>query len=246
MAKAPAAPSRSQAAYDALRRDLIDGVLEPGTRLMIGELQTAYDLGAIPLREALNRLSAEHMVLKSEQRGFSVPPLDLDDYLEIQNARLVIESAALRETLAARSGDWEDRMVVAMHHLVRAGQGEDFLLGDGWADSHRDFHATLISGCRNRRLLAYAANLYEQSARYRMRRRRLSSMRPPARASLVDEHRAIVDAALAGETERAVALLVEHYRRSVEIVYGTPIVLASGDGPRFEIGTAPESGTATA
>jgi DNA-binding GntR family transcriptional regulator len=239
MSKTAAARSLSQTAYETLRRDLIDGVLAPGSKLMIADLQSVYGLGAMPLREALNRLSAEDLVQKTEQRGFSVPPLNFEDYLQIQSARIVIESACLRETVSLGGTDWEDRMVVCMHHLSRAGPGAridetEFLLSDAWAKSHREFHHTLISGCSNRRLLAFASNLYEQSARYRMRTRRIASLRPPARAFLVEEHKAILDAALDGLADTAVELLVEHYRRSVEIVLGRPVRLAR-DGQRFEV-----------
>jgi len=230
-------PSLSQQAYIELRRDLVRGGFEPGTKLMISELQNRYGLGAMPLREALNRLSAEQIVEKTDQRGFFVPALHYEDYFHIQNARIVIESAALRETVANRTVDWEDRMVVCMHRLERAGPSGDagdmdFLFSEGWAENHRRFHTTLISGCTNTRLLSFAANLFEQSSRYRMRRRKLSSLRPPARAQLVDEHSAILDAALAGDAESAVDRLVDHYRYSLEIVSGRKIRI-SDDKTRF-------------
>ena len=237
MVQTTRAPSLSQQAYDALRRDLIGGELEPGTKLMIADLQSRYTLGAMPLREALNRLSAEGMVDKSDQRGFFVPALNHGDYLDIQNARIAVEAAALRETVAERTVEWEDQMVVCMHRLRRAGPAADakdmqFIFSDAWAESHRKFHMTLISGCSNTRLLAFAENLFEQSARYRMRRRKLSFLRAPVRDRLVEEHATILDAALAGEADTAVERLVDHYRYSVEFVLGRPVDL-SADKSRF-------------
>lgn len=239
MARPARAPSLSQQAYDLLRRDLIKGDLEPGGKLMISELQTRYALGAMPLREALNRLSAEHMVEKSDQRGFFIPALNYDDYLDIQNARIAIEATALRETVAERTSEWEDRMVVCIHRLKQAGPAPDasdmqFIFTDAWAESHRRFHTTLISGCSNLRLLEYAANLFEQSARYRMYRRKLTFLRAPVREHLVEEHTAILDAALAGDADGAVERLIDHYRYSVEIVLGRPVGL-SADKTRFVV-----------
>ena len=239
MAQPARAPSLSQQAYDLLRHDLIRGDLEPGTKLMLADLQSRYDLGAMPLREALNRLSAENMVEKTDQRGFFVPALNYDDYLDIQNARIAVEAAALRETVAARTSEWEDRMVVCMHRLKLAGPAPDakdmqFIFSDAWADSHRKFHTTLISGCSNTRLMGFAANLFEQSARYRMRRRKLSFLRAPVRDGLVEEHSVILDAALAGDADAAVERLIDHYRYSVEIVLGQPVGL-SEDRTRFVV-----------
>ncbi len=227
-----ASTSLSQQAYEQLRRDLVNGALAPGSKLMIAELQAKYGLGAMPIREALNRLSSERLVEKHEQRGFSVPALDGDVFIEIQSARLVIETAALRESIAARSANWEDRLVLAFHHLSKAFPGSngkrdrtDWILSDAWSASHRTFHAELISGCSNTWLLAFAQQLYEQSSRYRARTRQITSLRPPVRADLLQEHRDIMDAAIAGDTTTAVERLLNHYRLSVEIVLDTPIRL---------------------
>lgn len=226
--------SLSQAAYEKLRRDLVNGTLAPGNKLMISDLRDRYGLGAMPIREALNRLSSERLVQKHEQRGFSVPPLDGDGFLEVQSARLVIETAALRQSVRARSAEWEDRLVLAFHHLSKAlpcardddGQPE-WLLSDAWSACHRAFHFELISGCENTWLLTFAHQLYEQSSRYRTRTRQIATLRPPVRSNLIEEHRDIMEAAIAGDAEIAVERLIEHYRLSVEIVLGTPISLVS-------------------
>lgn len=220
--------SRSSEAYERIRQDLIAGILMPGTKLAISDLQERYGLGAMPLREALNRLSAEQFVLKYDQRGFAVPPLDASEFLEIQNARIVIEVAALRETIASESREWEDRLVLAYHHLTKAsGVGPDFLLSEQWSRSHAVFHKELISGCKNNWLLMFADQLFKQSERYRVRRRLIDAGDPPRRSNLLEEHRSIMDAAIEGDAENATARLLEHYRRSVETVLGEPIELCS-------------------
>lgn len=224
----------AQDAYGLLREDIVRGTLAAGAKLRIAKLQADYGIGAIPLREALNRLSAEGMVTKVEQRGFAVPPLDFEAYLDITNTRLVIEDAALRRSIAAADRDWENRLVVAFHHLVKAGpepgREEDspgFLLSDAWAETHRVFHMTLVDNCGSAWLLTFARTLYDQSARYRQRRRQLSSRVAPVRANLIREHRDILDACVRRDADTAAQLLTEHYRRSVEIVLGMPIRLGS-------------------
>ncbi len=234
MSEEKARTSLSQTAYERLRQDLVNGTLAPGSKLMITELKGQYGLGAMPIREALNRLSSERLVQKHEQRGFSVPPLDGDGFLEVQSARLVIETAALRQSIDARSAAWEDRLVLAYHHLSKAfpASSEDdkrpeWLLSDAWSNSHRTFHFELISGCDNTWLLTFAHQLYEQSSRYRTRTRQIATSRPPVRANLVEEHRDIMTAAIAGDAATAVDRLIEHYRLSVEIALDTAISLKS-------------------
>ena len=226
MPKVKGAASRSAEAYDRLREDLVSGALPPSTKLTLSELQGRYGLGAMPLREALNRLSAEHLVLKHDQRGFSVPPLDGAIFLEIQNARIVIEIAALRETMQTPTPAWEDRLVLAYHHLAKASKGPEYLLSQDWSDSHAAFHKALISGCDNGWLLTFAGQLYKQSARYRARRRQIDADRARGRNSLLAEHEGIMKAALSGSADTAATRLIEHYRRSVETVLGEPVELS--------------------
>jgi len=220
--------SRSAEAYERLQQDLISGALEAGTKLTLTVLQSRYGLGAIPLREALNRLSAEQFVLKHDQRGFYVPPLDASVFLEIQNARIVIESAALAETIATYTPEWEDRLVLVFHHLSKvAASTPNYLLSDAWATHHAAFHRELISGCKNKFLLTIAGQLYEQSARYRARRRQIGAGSAADQNTLIDEHREIMNAALERDTKLATARLVEHYRCSVEVVLGETVKLCS-------------------
>jgi GntR family carbon starvation induced transcriptional regulator len=243
--------TRALDAYAQLREDLLRGTLPPGGRLRIAELQARYGIGAIPLREALNRLCAEALVEKHEQRGFAAPPLDFDAYLDITNARLVVEEAALRLSVAARSRAWEDRLVLAFHRLSRAApepgreaERPDFLLTDAWAESHRAFHMALVDNCGGGWLTQFAGTLYDQSARYRTRRRQLSMATPPVRAHLVREHSEILDACVAGDADRAVGLLVTHYRRSVELVMGEAVAVEH-QPLRFRLSAEPRAEAAS-
>ncbi len=225
MFKEKPATLRSAKAYDLLRHDLIEGTLKPGTKLIIADLCERYGLGAMPLREALNRLSAEQFVEKHDQRGFTVPPLQADLFLEIQNARIVIESSALRESVTAHHRDWEDRLVLAFHHLAKASHSApDYLHSDDWSHAHGVFHKSLISGCENQWLLTFSDLLFKQSARYRARRRQIDAM-GPGKDSLVEEHRQIMEAATQGDADLAEERLITHYRRSVETVLGQPVSL---------------------
>ena len=82
--------------YERLRRDVLKAHLAPGEPLRIEALCARYDVGASPLREALNRLSAEGIVLREEKRGFRVPPVSLKDLRELTETRCWINELGLR------------------------------------------------------------------------------------------------------------------------------------------------------
>ena len=58
--------SMAQRAYRLIRADIISGARDPGERLRIDMLKTVYDIGPTPLREALQKLSTEGLVLALE------------------------------------------------------------------------------------------------------------------------------------------------------------------------------------
>ena len=78
-AEGTAGATRASAVYEQLRADITHGVLEPGAKLRVGAMGERYGVGASPLREALNRLSAEGLVARTDQRGFSVAALSWDE-----------------------------------------------------------------------------------------------------------------------------------------------------------------------
>ena len=97
-ARPPSSTTLASAAYERLRRDIRIGRLAPGEKLRIDALRAIYEIGASPLREALNRLSAEGLVVQEDQRGFRVPPVSIEDLLELTRTRCWLNEIALRES----------------------------------------------------------------------------------------------------------------------------------------------------
>ena len=206
--------------YQEIMADIILGRLEPGSRLLLSELQDTYEVGSSPIREALSQLAGEGLVIRLEHKGFRVAPASADELLEIIKTRCWLEEIALRESI--RDGDerWEERIVLAHHRLSKTPRptGKS-LLEDRleWEKRHREFHLTLISACGSSILLDYCADLQERTFRYR----NLSAVRAYRTSLAVDEHRSICEAVLARDSERAVELLAAHYRATGVVVSST-------------------------
>src|ERR1017187_1021501 len=105
-AKAPApATTIGETAYRRIRSDIIFGRLPPGQRLKLDQLKKDYDVSVSTLREILNRLSSEKLVLAEGQRGFEVTPVSREDLNEVAALRQLLESHAIEQSFA--SGDVE-------------------------------------------------------------------------------------------------------------------------------------------
>jgi DNA-binding GntR family transcriptional regulator len=224
-AAAAAGPNSTQATtvYDRLRDDLLSARLEPGRRLPMRFLTEAYAVGQTPLREALNRLTAEGLVECRDQAGFSVAGISRSELAELTKTRCWVEGLALREGMAAATPQWEEDLILAHHRLARAPRSlsaERFEDNPEWERLHRIFHRTLIAQCGSHALVAFCRQLADQLYRYR----KLSISRAFRWREVAHEHRAILDAVLAGDREHAVALLTKHYTLTADVILSDPAI----------------------
>lgn len=211
----PTRATTATAVYQRIKDDILDGRLAPGLKLRIEFVSARYGIGSSPIREALSRLSSEGIVVRHEQRGFCVAPISLDELREITKTRCWLETVALRETIANASPQWEDALVVAYHRLSRTNRfliDTDSTLHPAWEEQHATFHEALIANCGSSLLRRYCRDLRDQSYRYRML---AAPSKPPGGET---QHKAIFEAAIARDVERAVELLNLHYQITQTII----------------------------
>ena len=210
--------------YDRLRTDILAGELAPGHKLRIEFLSRRYRTGQIPLREALNRLSSDGLVERRDQRGFLVAAVSAEDLRELTKARCLVEGVALRESIAARTAAWEEGIVLAYHRLSRAPRSlarNEYRANPAWEPLHREFHRSLIAACGSRWLLNFCMQLADQSYRYRqIAFKRAFPLRDTAHG-----HRAIMEAAIDGDADKAVRLLQAHLQFTADQVLRNDSVL---------------------
>jgi DNA-binding GntR family transcriptional regulator len=158
-------------AYRRIRADIIFGRLAPAQRLKLDGLKEAYGVSVSTLRELLNRLTSEGLIVAESARGFDVAPVSPDNFKEVAHLRLLLECHALERSFAAGDMEWEGRVVAAHHKLAsiesRATSGgprDDELLKR--YDS--EFHQALLSACGSRVLLEAHASIFDKYIRYLM------------------------------------------------------------------------------
>jgi DNA-binding GntR family transcriptional regulator len=207
----------STAVYERIRADILAGALHPGQKLRVEFVRERYKVGNSPVREALSRLSADGLVLRQEQRGFTVAPISVGDLQELIKTRSWIEAIALRESIARHTPEWEESVVLAFHRLSRIPRSispDAYETNPEWERRHRAFHLALLSNCGSRWLLGFCESLADQAYRYRQ----LAGARSYPNRNEADEHQAIMQAAIDGDAGAAVAALEAHYARTARII----------------------------
>ncbi|SMD12160.1 GntR family transcriptional regulator [Rhizobium sp. RU36D] len=203
--------------YERLKADILSARLEPGRKLQLRFLMEHYEAGQTPLREALNRLTTEDLVIGKEQRGFFVKPISLEELGELTKTRCWVEGLAVRESIANATPAWEEALIVAHHRLDRAPRSlnpERFESNPEWERLHRAFHATLISGCGSRPLISFCEQLADRLSRYRA----LSSRKAFRVRKVSQEHQDILKAVLDRDSETAMQRLQRHYEQTADFI----------------------------
>lgn len=204
-------------ALEKLRRDILTGVFVPGSKLRIEELRKNYDIGASPLREALSRLVSNGLVTAQGQKGFRVAPVSIEDIRDITDTRKLLEHAALSDSLKNADADWEVQVVAAYDKLDKAHEKLQRTSGasvDEWEQANYEFHEVLVSACKSKWQLNFRQVVYDQAERYR----RLVVLDDEQERGAHEEHRQMLNAAVARDIGKSCRLADDHAERTYELM----------------------------
>jgi len=207
--------------YRRIRADIVFGRLAPKERLTLDRMRDVYSASVSTLREVLNRLSSEGLIIAEGSRGFEVTPISPEDLREVAAMRCLLESHALRESFAVGDMDWEGAVVAAHHKLAamerRMAAGERSV-AETWKRYDREFHHALISACGSKVLLETHAAIFDRYLRYQM-------IAAVYRGGIAEgEHRQLLDCALRRDWKTAQATLTKHVNDCVDHMIAKQLV----------------------
>jgi DNA-binding GntR family transcriptional regulator len=194
-----------QEVAERLRERIFSHELPPGTWVDEQALAEQYGISRTPLREALKVLASEGLVTLKPRRGCYVTEISERDLDEVFSVMAMLEGECARAS-AGRASAAELKQLQAIHaELERAAAEEDI---DGFFEANQAFHHALQSIADNRWLLHVIEDL-----RKVIKLSRHHSLFSEGRLEQsLAEHRAILDALLARDAERAEALMRAHIR----------------------------------
>jgi DNA-binding GntR family transcriptional regulator len=135
-------PSLAEVAYQQVRDAILSGALEAGQPLGQEDIASRIGTSRVPLREALQRLDAEGLVMLRPRRGYVVTSLDPHEIKDIFEIRMMLEErAGYLATLNATGEDVREveKLLRAMDHLSVRDAAEALR----FAEANRAFHERL-------------------------------------------------------------------------------------------------------
>ncbi len=196
--------------YDALRDAIIRGEIEEGEPLRQDTIAQMFNVSRIPVREAMQRLEAQGLVLSERYKGVVVASLSHDQITEIFQFRALVEPTVIELAVPLMS---EESLKAAQHYCDAFAAETDPLR---WGDLNRDFHTALYKDSDKKFFLTMIDKTNDLVERYV----RLVLYLTQGMRSAIEEHQAILDACKARKPELAAELTRQHIDQAGKALVG--------------------------
>jgi len=195
--------------YRRVRQDIVECELTPGKSFSEAELGRLYNASRTPVREACRRLEHEGLIRIIPFRGYSIAPLSVAEFHDLQELQLIFEpsAAALAAERAAPNELDEMQELATYEYRVDDKQSyREFL------QTNYRLHSLIAQSTKNRRLFDVVTNAHVRLMRFFYLGLSFDSYGP----TLVAEHIGLVEAIRRRDAEDARAMAADHIRKAIE------------------------------
>lgn len=189
-------------AYQVLLEMIVSRQLKPGERLVEEQLAKNLGVSRTPLREAMNRLAKDGLVLLQDRKGASVKEFEINDVRDVYDIRAVLEGLAA--DLAASTIDL--KKLEKLECLFKSPEAKDLVRADA------QLHDLIISSCGNERLIRALNDLKNFIEIFRVSGYTFSGRS----AIATSDHLNIIEALKSRDGQQAERLMRKHITKSKE------------------------------
>jgi DNA-binding GntR family transcriptional regulator len=157
--------TKSASVYHEIKKKIIDGVLQPGTHLIIKQIANEYGISDIPVREALKELNVEGLVETVPHVGSKVTGISLKNIKDMLQMRECLEPFAAQ--LAAENATEQviKKLEGYYNDSNKALKNNDI---EKYGKLNKSFHDLILKTCGNQILINTITDMIESEKRMRM------------------------------------------------------------------------------
>lgn len=198
--------SLTELVTETMRDWIISGRLELGSHLSEARLAKQLNVSRTPVREAINRLEIEGLLYVEPQRGSFVFELKPDELAKLCDARVCLETAALRSALRHEPEGLSERLHDIVDRMRKArDQGDD----SAYLALDTEFHQSLLECSGN----SFLNDAYQTIAQKMAAIRNRLGRHPNHMSKSFDEHVGLAAAVEDRAAEKSVDILIKHIDR---------------------------------
>lgn len=198
--------SLTELVSENLRNRIVSGELELGSQLSESRIAKELDVSRTPVREAINRLEMEGLLVVEPQRGSFIFNLDSDELAKLCDARVCLEEAALTSAFACQPAKLHGELEACTVRMTAARKASDTA---GYLSQDTIFHQLFFDCAENR----FLNDAYQTIALKMAALRNRLGRRPDHMAKSYREHLDIVDLIQKRDLPGALNVLQYHVDR---------------------------------
>ncbi len=218
------AESLAEMAARYIEELIVTGALKPGSQIKEDDIAGTLNISRPPVREALNSLEGEGLVVRKPRRGAFVIEMSEKDIWEVYTLKAELYAMALGDAMDKITADEieELRFLVAQMKANSEAKEEKILEFQRY---HREFHIRIMTIAGNQRLLKFAANLHKQIQRYSFQTLGYETHLKTSNRF----HHMIVDLIDAEDKENACKMMKTHVIKAMEFLLSNPDIYKEPD-----------------
>jgi len=189
---------------------VLTGELNAGEVLIESEIAIRFNVSRTPIREAISQLVARGILVKENRHSAKVQRPSLDDLQEIYTMRILLETYVANRAAEEATPKQKEHLAEAERRLASSDESRD-----EWFRLHTGYHGYVFECARLPRFRSTIEVLQHQAEPYV---RMVTQLDTGRRASVREEHRALLAAIVDGDGERAAQVTRQHLTSTVERV----------------------------
>jgi DNA-binding GntR family transcriptional regulator len=189
--------------YKSLRYDILTGKILGGTHITESSIAKRLDVSRTPVREALQRLTQEKLVISLPRAGYIVEDMSDEDIQDLFSARFEIESLVIKRAVKYITDNELSMMkqnIDIAKACIQSGELQKM------TELDLEFHAMIYKASRSKTLFRICQNLGELTMKYR---HGLNLVRD-LWEKIIENHTSIYEALAAKNEDKAVKTIVSH------------------------------------
>ncbi len=193
--------------YGIIKKDILNGVIKPGSWLQEKELAVKLKVSRSPVREVLKELVGEGLLENIPNKGVFVRELTEEDIIDVFELRIIIEKYAIEKAVERINQTDVEELRGILTHLKEAYRNEDVNL---YCNIDAELHNAII--CMSKNKLVYEVN---EKVFYLLQPFRSMALNSKKRfEESFDEHRDMVEAIIAKDAKTAWESDLNHLNRA--------------------------------
>lgn len=179
--------SATDYAYNSLKKQIISGTLTPNQSIVEQTLSTDLEVSRTPLREAIQRLEFEDLLVRKPNGRLKVAPISIKDVEEIFIVRSKLESVAVEQAIDNMTQKDKNRL---SHLSLMIEEMSKQKVIDEVVNYGEQFHYYIYQLSNNKTIIKILMQLKDHIDRYR----RLTPLKRSIESrGTVNEHQLILD-----------------------------------------------------